>query len=159
MRLLGMMVVSASLLAACGSNGGGAGGGGSSGTETTCYDAASKPTSTCALTPSGDVCAMGDANDCVPLTKVEVYADSGGTGVCLHLVFENQCSGEIFADTCIAHQDPGETTPGEQCWTSSVEPGFTIDVSQCHATGKYFFVSTASSGQLDILEQKCPAPM
>jgi hypothetical protein len=32
-------------------------------------------------------------------------------------------------------------------------------VSECQVTGHYFFVATKSSGQLDILEQKCPAPM
>jgi hypothetical protein len=101
---------------------------------------------------------MGDANMCVPLTQLEVHADDGKVGVCLHLVFTNQCSNEIFADTCIEHKEPNLPTLSEQCWTSSVLPGATIDVSQCHATGNYFFVSTTSSSTLTTLEQKCPAP-
>jgi hypothetical protein len=100
---------------------------------------------------------MGDANACTPLRKLEVYADDGKSGVCMHLVYENDCTAEIFADTCI------ETTAlpkGQdwQCWTSSVLPGFTIDVSGCHATGSYFEVATTSSGALDLDEKKCPAP-
>jgi hypothetical protein len=154
-----LLLVASLLVAGCGSNGSGPGTGGGSGTsDTKCYDESASPTDQCAITLSPDVCSLGDANSCVPLTKVEIFADDGMNGVCVHLVFENQCSSEIFADTCIEHQDPGATQLGEQCWTSSVTPGFTIDVSQCHATGKYFFVSTTSSGSLDIDEQKCPAP-
>ncbi len=164
MRPAPSFLLAACLVAACGSNGTGTGPGAGGGptttatTVTTCYDAMSKPTSSCALTPTGDICAMGDANACTPLTQVDVYADDGKNGVCLHLVFTNECQGEIFADTCIQHQDPPATMPTQQCWTSSVLPGGTIDVSQCHATGSYFSVATASSGQIDILEQKCPAP-
>lgn len=149
------------LLIACGSSsstGTADGGPTSSVTTPTCFDGAGKPTSSCALTPQGNVCSMGDANSCTPLTTLEIYADDGKNGVCLHLVFKNQCSDQIFADTCIEHAGTGDAGTEWQCWTSSVEPGFSIDVSQCQATGNYFYVSTTSSGQLDIDEQKCPAP-
>ena len=125
-------------------------------TTTTCLDGAGNPAATCAVDPQGDICAMGDANACVVLTKVEVYADDGKNGVCLHLVFENDCTSEIYADTCIEHEDNGEIE--NECWTSSKPVGTTIDLSQCHATGKYFQVATTSAGQLDIDEDKCPAP-
>ena len=82
--------------------------------------------------------------------------DDGKNGVCLHLVFENDCTSEIYADTCIEHEDNGEIE--NECWTSSKPVGTTIDLSQCHATGKYFQVATTSAGQLDIDEDKCPAP-
>lgn len=156
----------ACFVAACGSssNGGSSGNSGNSSavTQPTCFDGAGKATSSCALAPQGNVCSMGDANSCTPLTTLEVYADDGKNGVCLHLVFKNQCSAEIFADTCIEHAGNGNASSDAgtewQCWTSSVEPGFSIDVSQCEATGNYFYVATTSSGQLDIDEQKCPAP-
>src|SRR5260221_224453 len=157
MRSGARLLFLAGFLVACGPSGA-SGGPTQTPTTTTGYDAAPKPTPSCALPPTGTTCTLGDAGACVPLTQVEIYADDGKSGVCLHLVFTNDCSGEIFADTCIEHQDPGATTLGMQCWTSSVLPGSTIDVSQCHATGNYFSVATASSGQLDILEQKCPAP-
>ena len=48
--------------------------------------------------------------------------------------------------------------PTWQCWTSSILPGGSIDLGQCHATGNTFFVSTTNEGDLDILEQKCSAP-
>lgn len=152
------------LLAACGSSksSGSSGNSGNSGTPVsspTCFDGAGKPTSTCAVTPTGNVCSMGDSNSCTPLTKLEVYADDGKNGICLHLVFQNNCANEIFADTCIEHQDQGGASGTSwQCWTSSVEPGFPLDVSQCAATGNYFYVSSTSPGQLDIDENKCPAP-
>jgi hypothetical protein len=150
------------LLAACGGSagnggGGGGGGGGTGGSTTpTCLDASGQPTTSCAVTPSANTCAMGDANHCVPLVKLEVEAGSTESGPCLHLVYDNQCASEIFADTCIQYQDAAGTT--WQCWTSSTPSGATIDLGQCQATGKYFFVSTASSGQLDIDEQQCSAP-
>lgn len=147
------------LLAACssGSGGTGTGSGGSGPTTTTCLDASGQPTSTCAVTPAGNTCARGDANPCVPLRTLEVEAGSGQSGPCLHLVYDNQCPGEIYADTCIQHQ-PDKFGSTWQCWTSSIPSGGTIDVSQCNATGKYFFVSTSSSGQLGVDEQLCPAP-
>jgi hypothetical protein len=125
-----------------------------------CFDASGVPTTSCALTPSGNVCGLGDANACVPLTKVEVYAATGDKGACLHLVYTNQCADEIYADTCIEHDaavDGGP--PSWQCWTSSTLPSATIDVSQCGATGRYFFVSTTSSGKLTVYETNCPSPM
>ena len=162
MKKFALVGLVAFFVAACGSssNGGSSGNSGNSSavTEPTCFDGAGKPTSSCALTPQGNVCSMGDANACTPLTNLEVYADDGKNGVCLHLVFKSQCSTEIFADTCIEHKGQGDGGTQWQCWTSSVEPGFSIDVSQCEATGDYFYVATTSSGQLDIDEQKCPAP-
>jgi len=90
------------------------------------------------------------------LQTVGVYAATASTGVCLHLVFLNTCQVETYSDTCI------ETTgnaQGWQCWTSSVVPGSTLDVSECDTNGKYFFVSTESSGLLDSLEPQCAAPL
>ncbi len=127
-------------------------------TKPQCFDAAAKATDVCAFAPTGDVCSLGDANACTPLTQIQVYADDGKNGACLHLVFQNNCSGEIFADTCIERTNAATGKVSSQCWTSSVLPGFKIDVSQCQATGKYFQVASLSSGQLDILEQKCSAP-
>lgn len=158
-RLLALATLLAAPMA-CSSGSTASGAGADSGTSTTgptCLDANGQPTQSCAVTPSADTCALGDANHCVPLTQLEVLADNGQSGPCIHLVYENDCSKEIFADTCIEHEDTG---PGSswQCWTSSVLPHATIDVSQCQATGKYFFVSSTSSGKLDIDEQQCPAP-
>lgn len=162
MKKIALMGLFASALAACGSSSNGGPtrslGKASAVTAPTCFDGAGQPTSTCALTPQGDICSMGDANSCAPLTTLEVYADDGKNGACLHLVFSNQCSDQIFADTCIEHQGSAAGATAWQCWTSSIEPGFAVDVSQCEATGNYFYVSTTSSGQLDIDEQKCPAP-
>jgi hypothetical protein len=152
MRLLALLVVGsvvASALGGCGSSGVGGD------VSPTCLDASGNPTSTCAVTPKGDICDKGDATSCVNLTKVEVQAGSGKDGACLHLIFENDCSSEIFADTCIEMK--GGDFP-EQCWTSSVLEGFTIDVSACNATGKYFQVATTSSGALEPDEQACKAP-
>ncbi|MGH7285615.1 MAG: hypothetical protein ACRELY_29195 [Polyangiaceae bacterium] len=163
MKKLALMGLFAFFVAACSSssNSGSSGNSGNSAvTQPTCFDAAGKPTSSCALTPSGNVCSMGDASSCTPLTMLEVYADDGKNGVCLHLVFKNECQAEIFADTCIEHTGDSFSDGGTdwQCWTSSIEPTFAIDVSQCQATGNYFSVATTSSGQLDIDEAKCPAP-
>jgi len=126
-------------------------------TGPTCFDAANQPTATCALTPTGDVCSMGDANACTPLTTLEVHADDGSNGVCLRLVHTNDCNAEVFADTCIEYDDP-QLGMGWQCWTSSTLPSFAIDVSHCHATGSYFFVASTSQGQLATEKQACNAP-
>jgi hypothetical protein len=140
-----------------GSGGDGGTSGGSSSVAPTCLDGAGKPAASCALMPTGNECSLGDANACTPLTKLEVYADDGKNGVCLHLVYDNTCGKEIFANTCIENTESGGKK-GWQCWTSSVLPGFQIDLSQCHATGNYFNVVSTSAGQLDIDNQKCPAP-
>jgi hypothetical protein len=138
------------VLAGCGSSGSAGGD-----VTPTCLDASGKETSTCAVTPKGDVCAKGDAISCVNLTKIEVQARSAKDGTCLRLVFENDCDGEIFADSCI--ETKGGGVP-DQCWTSSVLPGATIDVSARHATGKYFQVATTESGSLELDEKSCNAP-
>jgi hypothetical protein len=161
-RFLATLVIATSAIA-CGGSSGGSGGGtdGSDGPAVapTCLDGAGNPAASCAVTPEGTTCSLGDANACVPLTQLDVYADDGTNGVCLHVVYTNECQEEIYADTCIQNTEvaPGGAV-GWQCWTSSVLPGFTIDVSQCHATGSYFEVATASSGGLDLDELKCPAP-
>ncbi len=164
LRLFLRLVAVATLIVApmaCGSSSSGSGAPADSGTGTTgptCLDANGQPTKSCAVTPAADTCALGDANHCVPLEKLVVLADNGQSGPCIHLVYQNECSKEIYADTCIEHTGTGSGSSW-QCWTSSVLPHATIDVSQCQATGKYFFVSSTSSGQLDIDEQQCPAPM
>ncbi|HEY8078040.1 MAG TPA: hypothetical protein VIF62_28130 [Labilithrix sp.] len=119
-----------------------------------CFDASGAPTSTCAVALDVVRCPLGDANVCTPLVKTETFADDGKNGVCVHVVFENHCSGEIYADTCI-EQSGGR----RQCWTSSVLAGEAIDVSACNATGHVFDVATTSAGALDLDEAKCPAPM
>jgi hypothetical protein len=144
------------LIAACGSASDPSGTGGPA--PVTCFDAAGKSTTTCAVTPVEDLCSLGDANSCVTASTVAVYADDGKNGVCLHLIYENNCPDEIFADTCIEHISK-KGAKEWQCWTSSVLPGFPIDVDQCQATGRYFEVASKSSSQLDIDEMKCPAPM
>lgn len=147
------LVIAAASCSDSGSTGGDDGGA----VSPTCLDGAGKPTSSCAVTPSGDICELGDANACTALSKLDVYADDGTNGVCMHLVFDVTCETEAFSYTCIEHQDPDEA-PSWQCWTSSSVPGSKIDVDQCHATGKYFHVASTSSGQLDIDQMKCPAP-
>jgi hypothetical protein len=147
---MGVWVLCVGALAGCGGNGTTGGD-----IAPTCLDANRNPTSTCAVEPKGDICEKGDATSCVNLTKIEVQAGSAKDGACLHLVFENDCSSEIFADTCVEMK--GGDFP-DQCWTSSVSPGLTIDVSACHATGKYFQVATTSSGELDLDEKACKAP-
>ena len=172
-RVLGITALSALACIACsGSSGGtisnsGSNSGSDSGSDAassaggqdvapTCKDGSGNPAASCAVSPVGTTCSLGDASTCTPLTKLEVYADDGKNGVCLHLVYSNNCASEVYADTCIATTSLAN---GWQCWTSSVSPGSTIDVSECHATGKYFTVATTSSGALDLDEQKCPAPM
>ncbi|HVY46810.1 MAG TPA: hypothetical protein VHB21_13075 [Minicystis sp.] len=148
-------VALASAIAGCGSGSDTSPGGSG---DTQCFDGKGNASASCALEPKVDTCSLGDANACVPLSTTKVYADDGKNGVCIEVVFDNQCGQEIFADTCIQHQDPGESAPTWQCWTSSVDDGFTIDVSQCHATGEVFTVATKDGGALDIDEMKCPAP-
>jgi len=146
-------------LVQCGSssttgNGSGTGGGGGA-VAPTCYDAAGSPTSDCAVTASANICSRGDANSCLTLQTVGIYAATGGAGVCMHLVFNNTCSTEAYSYACIGTTQYPE---GYECWTSSTLPGFTVDVSQCDATGDYFSVATSSSGLLSTLEQQCSAP-
>ncbi len=161
MKLLGAMACAAlatALVAGCGSSDSTPSGSGP-GAGPVCYDGSGARTSTCAVSPSGNTCSMGDANACVPLTTVEVYAPSAAKGACLHLVYTNDCGQEIYADTCIEHSASTDAGPASwQCWTSSILPGDVIDVSQCDATGRYFFVSTTSSGKLTVYESSCPAP-
>jgi hypothetical protein len=149
MRNLGALSWLVILLVGCGS------GSVDGDVEPTCLDAEQNPTSSCAVQPKGDICDKGDATSCVNLTTIEVQAGDAKDGASLHLIFENDCSSEIFADTCIEMK--GGDFP-EQCWTSSVDPGFTIDVTADHATGKYFQVASTSSGGLDLDEKACHAP-
>jgi hypothetical protein len=156
-------IVLALISGACGSSGSGATTGAppaGTGTaaQSTCYDAQGNVTAACATTLTGTLCPAGDANACTPLVRTAIYADDGKNGVCVHLVFANECGSEIFAYTCIGLAPGAVPDQLEQCWMSSVDVGGTIDVSECHASGAYFSVATASSGQLGLLMQKCPAP-
>ena len=97
---------SASSIDSTGDGGGGGTPGSSAGAVTpSCLDGTGKPTSACAVTPKANVCSLGDANACLTTTALEVYADDGKNGVCMHLVYRNDCSAEVYADTCIGTKD------------------------------------------------------
>jgi hypothetical protein len=155
-----MRTISITLLLAAGCSSGNGGGGGGDGSTSTpvavCEDAAGNPI-TCPVPVSGTTCARGDATACTPLVRSEL---SVGQKTCLRLVIENRCGAETFSDTCIEHrQGDGQLT--WQCWTSSTLAGYSIDVAQCDATGRWYHVASLSPGELDVIEQQgsCPMPM
>jgi hypothetical protein len=119
-----------------------------------CVDTAGK-TVACPVTVSNLACAKGDADSCEVPTLVQITT-GGDMSPCLHLIFTSGCSTETYATTCI--ENTGFGPPQWQCWTSSTLPGDTVDVSQCHATGKWFHFASTSSGELNILNTQCPTP-
>lgn len=149
------------LLGACGGASGGAGfvsgdaGADAAATERVCNDGNGAPVASCPIPVAANVCARGDANACLTVTREEVVT-GGAMGPCLRLVIRNGCGQETFANTCIEHHQGAGTA--WQCWVSSTLAGASIDVAQCGATGRYFRYGSLSAGSLTILNSQCSTP-
>lgn len=126
--------------------------------ELRCLDADGNPTAVCELEPDRQPCTLDETADCGILTTEEVWADDGEAGPCLRLVIENRCEDVLYTWTCIERQEaPAE--PDWQCWLSTTPPGFDVDLSECHATGRYAHYGSLSDGTLDIIDERCnPRP-
>lgn len=112
-------------------------------------------TSSCAVDPKRDECALGDAKDCMVLTLEEVTV--GSEGPCLRVVYENRCGQVVYTDTRIEHTTKDRGLKW-QAWTSTTVAGASMDVAQCGATGRYTNIATTSDSKLDVLLTQCAPP-
>ena len=118
-----------------------------------CLDAAGDPTDACAVDPAREACDLDETEGCAPPTLIEVWADDGESGPCLHFVAENGCDETLYSWTCIEHDQGGGTS--WQCWLSTTLLGGEVDVSQCAATGRWAHYGSTSSGTLDVIDARC----
>lgn len=153
--LITLLVAAAGCSSGNGPNGGG-GDGSIAAPVAVCEDASGNPIA-CPEPVSGTTCSRGDATACTPLVRSEL---SVGAKTCLRIVIANRCTAEAFSNTCIEYrQQDGKLD--WQCWISSTDPGYSIDVAECDATGRWYHVASLSPGELDVIDQQgaCPMPM